>query len=202
MKKRPRHAASRKIGFILPANRIQRSIFLVRGKRVMFDDRLARIYGVSTARLNQQVKRNLDRFPEDFMFRLNSDEMEFLILQNATSNSHRGGRRQLPYAFTEHGAIMLATVLRTPIAVKASIQVVRAFARLRELLVNREHLTEKLNELERRVSRQGGKIRRLFDAIRELMEPLPPPQEPIGFRVEKEKTHESQTHTIRTRSKR
>lgn len=150
----------------------------------MLDERLAKIYGVSTARLNQQVKRNLDRFPEDFMFRLNSDEMESLMLQNAISKNGRGGRRQTPFAFTEHGAIMLATVLRTTIAVKASIQVVRAFARLRELLANREHLAEKLNELERRVARHGGKIRTLFNAIRDLMEPPPPPQEPIGFRIE------------------
>jgi hypothetical protein len=105
--------------------RIEQLIFLIRGQKVMLDADLARIYGVTTARLNQQVKRNLDRFPTDFMFRLTKREFSNLMLQIATSSSSYGGRRKLPYVFTEHGAIMLASVLNSPIAVRASLQVVR-----------------------------------------------------------------------------
>src|ERR1041385_925539 len=112
-------------------DQIVRAIFLVRGHRVMLDSHLAALYGVTTRRLNEQVKRNRSRFPADFMFRLTAREVTALKSQFATSNVGRGGRRKIPNAFTEHGALMLATVLNSPVAVQASIAVVRAFLRLR-----------------------------------------------------------------------
>src|SRR5882724_11823961 len=118
---------------IIPLDRIERRIYLLRGQKVMLDADLADIYGVSTKRLNEQVKRNLDRFPKDFMLQLTKEEVVALKSQIATSNTSRGGRRTLPYAFTEHGTIMLASILNSPTAIHASIQVVRVFVRLREI---------------------------------------------------------------------
>src|SRR5436190_2210883 len=123
---------------IIPSDRIERQIYFFRGHKVMLDTDLA-LYGVSTKRLNEQVKRNRDRFPEDFMFQLTEEEAITLRSQIATSNK-RGGRRTLPYVFTEHGAVMLASVLNNPIAVRASVQVVRAFVRLREMLATHKEL--------------------------------------------------------------
>ncbi|MEK7858855.1 MAG: ORF6N domain-containing protein [Elusimicrobiota bacterium] len=143
-------------------------IYLIRGKRVMLDADLARIYGVPTARLNQQVNRNLRRFPEDFIFRLSAREFADLMLQFATSSSNYGGRRKLPYAFTEHGAIMLASVLNSPVAVRASVHVVRAFVRLRELLVGQKGLSRRLTQLERAFARHDEKVQRLCDAFEGL----------------------------------
>jgi phage regulator Rha-like protein len=120
---------------------------------VILDSNLATLYGVSTARLNQQVSRNIDRFPGDFMFRLTRAEFDSLMLQNATSKT-RGGRRKLPYAFTEHGAIMAANVLSSKRAVEASVQVVRAFIKLRQMLASNAELTLKLQELERKYDDQ------------------------------------------------
>jgi len=117
---------------IVPSQRIESRIFFVRGRKVMLDADLAELYGVTTKRLNEQVKRNASRFPGDFMFRLTPDETRILRSQFATSRSGWGGRRVFPYAFTEHGAVMLASVLNSPTAVDASVQVVRAFVRLRE----------------------------------------------------------------------
>src|SRR5437870_4368572 len=118
----------------LPIERVERAIILMRGEKVILDSDLARLYGVTTARLNQQVNRNLDRFPGDFMFRLTAEEFKHLMLQNAISKKGRGGRTKLPYAFTEHGAIMAANVLNSRRAVLASVQVVRAFIQLRRML--------------------------------------------------------------------
>ena len=164
----------------IPPERIQSRILLVRGHRVMLDADLAELYGVTTKVLNQAVKRNADRFPEDFMFRLSPEETRGLRSQIVTSNSGRGGRRYAPYAFTEHGAVMLANVLRSSVAVQASIQVVRAFIRLRELLAAHKGLARKLVALEKKYDRQFAVV---FEAIRQLMEG--PPDEPkgrIGFR--------------------
>lgn len=121
----------REIDSPIPMERIQEAILLIRGKRVMLDVDLAQLYGVSTKRLNEQVKRNRDRFPEDFMFQLNPTEVNNLRSHFATSKKKRGGRRYAPYAFTEHGAIMLAAVLNTHRAIEISVFVVRAFVRLR-----------------------------------------------------------------------
>src|SRR5262249_11933595 len=124
-------------------------------------------------------KRNLDRFPLDFMFQLTKEEWESLISQIATSKSGRGGRRKLPSAFTEHGAVMAANVLNSPVAVRASIAVVRAFVRLRQLLVSHEELTRKLDTLEKKFEKHDAQFRVVFDAIRQLM--VPPPTCRISF---------------------
>jgi hypothetical protein len=167
----------------IPVERIEQLIFLIRRQKVMLDADLARIYGVTTTRLNQQVSRNLDRFPEDFMFQLTQDEFKNLMLQIATSSSGYGGRRKLPYVFTEHGAIMLASVLNSPVAVRASLQVVRAFVRLRELLASNTELARKLAELEQRVAGHDEHIQSLFEAIRRLMTPPKTGRGRIGFQV-------------------
>ncbi len=157
---------------------IEKSIYLIRGYRVMLDKDLAKIYGVPTKYLNQQVRRNLDRFPKDFMFQLTGIEEESLRLQIATSNEGRGGRRYLPYVFTEHGALMLSAVLNSPVAINASIQVVRAFIHLRQMLVSNSVLSQRLYALEKKYD---GNFKVVFEAIRQLMNPLVPNRKPIGF---------------------
>lgn len=155
-------------------------IRVVRGQRVMLDSDLATLYGVSTKRLTEQVKRNLARFPEDFGFRLTPEEILSLRSQIATSNVTRGGRRYSPMVFTEHGAVMLASVLKSRAAVETSIRVVRAFVQLRGALVAHADLARKLTALEARYDKQ---FRVVFDAIRELMAPIAPPRKRIGFRA-------------------
>jgi len=172
----------------IPLERVEKAILLIRGEKVILDSNLATLYGVSTARLNQQVNRNIKRFPEDFMFRLSRAEFNSLILQNATSKKARGGRRKLPYAFTEHGAIMAANVLNNKRAVEASVQVVRAFVKLRQMLASNAELAFKLDELERKYNHQ---FKIVFDAIRELMTPAPTQVKPIGFRPKPQKSDES-----------
>ena len=161
------------------SQRIERAILVIRGQKVMLDFDLAALYRVSTKRLNEQVKRNRNRFPKGFMFRLTPEEASLLRSQFATSNVKRGGRRTPPYAFTEYGAVMLASVLRSRIAVLASIQVVRAFVRQRELLASHTELARKLDALENRYDAQ---FKDVFDAIRALMEPEPRRSRRIGFR--------------------
>jgi len=135
----------------IPIERIERAIYVVRGQKVMLDSDLAALYGVSTARLNQQVNRNVERFPEDFMFQLTIEEFKVLMLQIATSKKGRGGRRKLPLVFTEHGAIMAANMLNSKRAVRMSVFVVRAFVKLRETALRYKELAAKITELERKV---------------------------------------------------
>jgi len=165
----------------VPVERIEKSILLIRGQKVMLDADLAELYGVTTKRLNEQVKRNIDRFPKDFMFQLNDKEFKNLRSQFATSNLAK--RRTPPYAFTEHGAVMLASVLNSDVAVNASIQVVRAFVRLRRLLESHESLARKLDQLEKKYDSQ---FKVVFEAIRQLMKPPAKDQKRIGFRKNKE----------------
>jgi ORF6N domain len=154
---------------------------------VMFDSDLAAIYGVTTKRLNEQVRRNISRFPEDFAFQLTAEELTNLRSQIATSSFH-GGRRYRPWVFTEHGAIMLASVLNSDIAVQASVRVVRAFVRLREMVAANAQLASKLEELERRLDSHDEAIVDLFAALKQLLEPPEPPKRrEIGFHV-REKT--------------
>ena len=160
-----------------PVDLIESAILFIRGERVILDSDLARLYGVTTARLNQQVKRNLERFANDFMFQLTRKEFDALILQFATSKQ-RGGRRKLPLVFTEHGAIMAANVLNSKRAVQASVQVVRAFIKLRQMLTSNAELARKLSDLERRYDSQ---FKVVFDAIRQLMSPPVPQRKQIGF---------------------
>ena len=165
---------------LVPLDRIALTIHIVRGHRVMLDADLAMLYGVTTKRLNEQVKRNAKRFPEDFAFRLTVGEVAALRSQIATSNTGRGGRRHAPTAFTEHGAVMLASVLDSPIAAETSIQVVRAFVRLRQMLESNAGLARKLEALEQRYDVQ---FKVVFQAIRELMEPPRPARKRIGFQA-------------------
>jgi len=163
----------------IPLKLIDKMILLVRGEKVIRDSDLAALYGVTTSRLNEQVKRNPHRFLPDFAFRLTSQEFIDLMSQIATSSSKHGGRRKLPLAFTEHGAIMAANVLASESAVAASVQVVRAFVRLRQILASHQELVRKLDELERKYD---GQFKIVFAAIRELMTPSPVKAKPIGFR--------------------
>jgi phage regulator Rha-like protein len=162
-------------------SRIEESIFLVRGQKVILDADLAVLYGVETKMLVRAVKRNRERFPPDFMFQLSKLEFHNLRCQSGTSRQW-GGRRYAPYAFTEHGAIMAASVLNSERAVKVSIYVVRAFVKLREMLAAHKELALKLDELESRVQGHDEQIVALVETIRQLMEPLPePPRKRIGF---------------------
>ena len=180
---------------LVPVERIERLIYLVRGQKVMLDSDLAEIYGIPTHRLNEQVRRNLSRFPEDFAFQLTRQEFATLISQIAISKKGRGGRRTLPWVFTEHGAIMLASVLNSPVAVQASVRVVRAFVRLREMLASNRELAQKLAELERKFEGHDNAIRNLFEAIRQLLTTPKPRPRKIGFHVKEPRAR----YAIRTR---
>ena len=162
---------------------IEGRILLVRGHRVLLDSDLAELYGVAVKRLNEQVKRNAARFPGDFMFKLTREESEVLRSQIATSKSGRGGRRYLPFAFTEHGAIMVASVLNTPRAIAMSLFVVRAFVRLREMLANNHELAAKVAELERRLKTHDTAIQQIVAAIKELMQRPTRSAKQIGFQA-------------------
>jgi hypothetical protein len=165
---------------LIPSERIEQAIMQLRGQRVILDFDLAQLYGVTTSRLNEQIKRNIDRFPEDFMFRLTAPEFQNLMSQFATSSSRWGGRRKPPLVFTEHGAVMAANVLNSPTAVAASIEVVRAFVRLRQILSTHKDLARKLEELEKKYDEN---FRVVFEAIRQLMVPPASPSKKgrIGF---------------------
>ncbi len=166
-----------------PAKRIEEVIYLIRGQRVMLDFDLARIYGVTTKRLKEQFRRNVGRFPDDFAFQLANQELANLRSQIATSSLH-GGHRYLPTAFTEHGALMLASILNSPVAIEASVRVVRAFVLMREQLAAHKELAGKLADLERRVGGHDAAIQDLFEAIRQLVEPpLPENRREIGFHI-------------------
>ncbi len=176
-------------------------ITTVRGQRVLLDADLAALYGVETKRFNEAVKRNLAKFPSDFMFMLSAEEFSALRSQFATSNDQspgRGGRRYLPRVFTEHGALMAATILNSPRAVEVSIYVVRAFVRLRELASTHSELAKRLDELEQKTESLAmshdtfsrntrNQLKQVFDALRELMVPPDPPKRPIGFVTPEEK---------------
>ena len=180
---------------------IESAIYSLRGQRVMLDSDLAAIYGTSTMRLNEQFKRNRKRFPDDFAFVLTRKEFTNLISQDAISRSH-GGRRTLPIAFTEHGAIMLASVLNSEIAVQASIRVVRAFVRLREMVAANAQLASKLAELERRLDSHDEAIVDLFATLKRLLEPPEPPKKrEIGFHVREKAAHYRVQRRSRTKER-
>jgi hypothetical protein len=166
----------------VPADRIERAILVLRGYKVLLDAELAALYGVTTKRLNEQVKRNNERFPDDFMFRLTPAELDSLNRsQFATGSQRHRDPRFPPYAFTEHGAIMAANVLASPRAIEMSVHVVRAFVRLREMISTNKELARKLDELERKLATHDQAIAGLIEAIRELMSPPEPKRRPIGF---------------------
>jgi len=159
-------------------------ILVIRGQRVLLDSDLAQLYGVETRRLNEQIKRNSGRFPPDFMFQLTKLEVENLMSQFATSSW--GGRRYLPMAFTEHGAIMAASVLNSDRAVEMSVYVVRAFVQLRAVLLDHQALADKLAALERRVTHHDNSLAEVIAAIRALMAQPKPASRPIGFTADLE----------------
>lgn len=171
-----------KYGSLVPVEFIERKILLIRGHKIMLDADLADIYGVTTKRLNEQVKRNRDRFPEDFMFQLSGKEKSEVVAK-CDHFKRLKYSPNLPYAFTEHGAIMLATVLNSPVAVQASIQIVRAFVRLREMIASNKGLTKRLDDLEKKYD---GQFKVVFDAIRQLMIPPETKRKKIGFGREAE----------------
>jgi len=151
---------------LISAESITNKIFVIRGKRVMLDSDLAMLYGVSTKRLNEQVRRNKKRFPEDFMFQLTKEEVNFLRSQNATSK--RGGRRYLPNVFTQEGVAMLSSALNSERAIMVNIQIMRAFAQLRRMLLTNRDLRRKIEEMEKKYDKQFAVV---FQAIKQLLEP-------------------------------
>jgi len=166
---------------LVPLERIERAILRIRGHNVLLDADLAVLYGVETRVLVQAVKRDLDRFPEDFMFQLTREEFDILRSQSVTS-SHWGGRRYPPYAFTEQGVAMLSSVLRSKRAVQVNVEIMRAFVRLRRMLASHAGLQRRLNELEKKYDQ---KFRVVFDAIRKLMAPPKKERKQIGFQRER-----------------
>jgi len=165
---------------LIPSVSIEKKIMLFRGLKVMLDSDLATLYGVETKALNRAVKRNLDRFPEDFMFQITPQELTNLMFQFGTSSYGHGGRRKPAYAFTEQGVAMLSSVLRSQRAVKVNIEIMRAFVRIRQWLASNTELARKLAELENKYDAQ---FKVVFDAIRELMRPPETPRKRIGFNV-------------------
>ena len=166
---------------MVPIERIESAILLIRGHKVMLDRDLAALYGVTTFNLNKAVKRNTDRFPEDFMFQLTAAEASTLRFQIGMSKGKgRGGRRYLPYVFTEQGVAMLSSVLRSKRAVQVNVEIMRAFVRLRRMLASNEDLARKLAALEKKYDSQ---FRVVFEAIRELMAPPTTKKRKIGFLV-------------------
>jgi hypothetical protein len=170
-----------KAAALVSIDHITRSVFILRGHKVLLDTDLATLYGVTTKVLVQAVKRNLERFPEDFMLQLTSKEWTALRSQSVTSNAPRGGRRYAPYAFTEQGVAMLSSVLTSTRAIAVNIEIMRTFVRMRELLVSNKELAQKLTELERRIGTHDQAIGGILKTIRELMNPPAPKRRGIGF---------------------
>jgi len=194
----PKPTTQSKSADLLPIEAVTQRIIVLRGQKVLLDSDLAALYGVETRRLNEQVRRNQDRFPADFIFELDADE--FASLKSHFATSSWGGRRKRPLAFTEHGAIMAATVLSSPRAVEVSVYVVRAFVQLREVLASHRDLAAKLEELENKTELMSVQhdtfahntrvqLKQVFEAIRELMGPPDAPKKrPIGFVTPEEKS--------------
>ena len=171
---------AKKTSSLIPVERIQRAILLIRGQKVLLDADLAELYGVETKALVRAVKRNSERFPADFMFQLSPKEFEDLRCQFGTSSSW-GGRRYAPYAFTEQGVAMLSSVLRSPQAAIVNIEIMRAFVRLQEMIGTHADLARRLDELERRFREHDEQFVVVFDAIRQLMAPPQTPPPELGY---------------------
>ena len=171
---------------LMPLELVERAILVIKGQKVIIDADLARLYDVTTKRLNQQVSRNPDRFPADFMFQLNSDE-KAEVVANCDHLSKLKFSPVLPYDFTEYGAIMAASVLNTPRAIEASVFVVRVLVKLREMISNHAEMPRQLSELDYRLQGHDEKFDQVFAAIRQLMAPPDPPRKRIGFEVDEPK---------------
>lgn len=166
---------------VVPAERIVGRIFAVREVKVMLDQDLAELYGVTTGNFNKAVKRNIERFPIDFMFKLNQKEItDILRFQNGTSKHSHGGRRYLPYAFTEQGVAMLSSVLNSSRAIQVNIQIMRTFTRMREMLMSYADLKKKIERLENRYDKQ---FKQVFEVIKQLITQEEKPKEEIGFGI-------------------
>jgi hypothetical protein len=169
----------------IPDEVVVDKIYMIRDQKVMLDEDLAELYGVETKRLNEQVARNIDRFPADFMFRLNEAEFADLKSQNATSSW--GGRRNLPYAFTEHGVLMLSSVLKSKQAIRVNIQIMRIYTRIREMLLTHKDILLLVEQVERRLIKQDQKIEVLFTYLNKFIEKEDKPRVPIGYKTHPEK---------------
>jgi hypothetical protein len=167
---------------LIAAPAIEKRILVVRERQVMLDEDLADLYGVETKRLIQQVKRNLKRFPEDFMFQLDKTEAEALRSQFATSNDGRGGRRYAPYVFTEQGVAMLSAVLRSDRAIAVNIEIMRAFVELRRVASSYAAIEKRFEEIERDLGGHDEQLKQIFKTLRQLISPPARPKRPIGFR--------------------
>lgn len=170
-------------GLIVPDEIIMNKIYYIRGQKVMLDSDLAELYGVETRRLNEQVARNADRFPEDFMFRLNENEFESLMSQFATSK--RGGRRKLPYMFSEHGVLMLSSILNSKQAIQINIQVMRIFTRIRQMFVDNTEIRLEIEKIKNKLDNQDKNMEMVFRYLDELLEKQEypnPPRKRIGFK--------------------
>ncbi|MCX6375053.1 MAG: ORF6N domain-containing protein [Armatimonadetes bacterium] len=185
---------------LVPLDTIVQQILVLRGQRVILDADLARMYGVSTRQLNQQIKRNPHRFPDDFMFQLTENEKRELIT-NCDRFNRLKHSTSCPMAFTEHGALMAASVLNSPRAVEVSVYVVRAFVKMREMLATHAELSHKLAELESRVGSHDEDIAAIMEAIRQLLSPPDPAQRRIGFRAKEKRRPYTVTRTGQRRQK-
>lgn len=175
---------SKQIVSVIPGSSITARIYWIRGKRVMFDVDLAELYAVQTKSLNLAVRRNIERFPDDFMFQLSQKEMDALRFQNETSKKGRGGRRYLPYVFTQEGVAMLSGVLNSSRAIRANILIMRAFTKLREMAATNELIRQKVDELEQKYDKHDKQLRDVFEVLRKLLEPATVPnKKSIGFHV-------------------
>jgi phage regulator Rha-like protein len=171
---------------VIPDTVIVNKIYLLRGKKVMLDRDLAELYGIKPIRLREQAKRNADRFPEHFMFQLTEEEVENMVSQNAIpSRKHLGG--SLPFAFTEHGVLMLANVLKNKTAIQISIRVIEIFVKLREMLLTHKDILLKIEQMEKKITGHDEEIQMIFAAIKELLDPPQKPRKRIGFKVNSKK---------------
>jgi hypothetical protein len=182
---------------LVAARKVESRIFLLRGQRVILDKDLADLYDVEVRHLNQQVKRNSRRFPLAFRFQISAQELKILRSQNVISSEGHGGTRYRPYAFTEHGAIMAATVLNSKRAIEMSVFVVLAFVRMRRAIADNRLIRAKLAELEQRIEIHDEKIQDLLDAIRELMAPSEPNRRRIGFEAPVASPRQLHAHRLR-----
>ena len=168
----------------IPEEVVINKIYQINNIKVMLDSDLAELYQVETKRLNEQVKRNSKRFPEDFMFQLTKDQWENLKSQNATSSW--GGRRTLPYVFTEQGVAMLSSIINTDVAINVNIQIIRVFTKMREMLLTHQDLLVKMNELEAKVSNHDKSIQQVFAYLKQFVKDQQEPRKAIGYKTEED----------------
>jgi hypothetical protein len=182
---------AKKAALVIPIERIQQCIYLIHKQKVMLDKDLAALYGVTTKRLNEQVQRNIERFPSDFMFQLSNDEAKVLRSQIATSKKGRGGRRYNPYVFTEQGVAMLSSVLRSKRAVEVNIAIMRTFVKLRQILADNALLRRKIESMERKYDEQ---FQQVFAVLKYMVAEETRPNKPFGFHSKTKKKDSHRTH--------